>query len=212
MKGFSKVINIEEYLQLKNWVESQEKSKPEYTSPAQVFDFVEFHQKDRIQKILRQKAKARALSLIEILAALNKDYEAQMLVVANQRTRKEWQEEFNTDPYGQIEFDMRRLHRFAEALKEAILLKDSATLTEAAQEISKSTDPEILTTLEYIQTSDYTGFEAMKRVLSIGELKAEEYVEDFLELCEILKALKESHFVYAIAPLSALCLEEAIAV
>ena len=164
------------------------------------------------RKRVTARATERALLLLEGVAALARDYEAQMLCIANQMTREEWQEKHQCDPYAQIEFDMVRLGRMKEALEYALRQRGARTLKEACEMALSWRDEEVRSTLDYILSSDYYGFEAMRRLIFSAGFEGFHYTENLNDLYKLFRSIQENNFVYSIPVLSTLFLDQAVAV
>lgn len=208
-------ISLEQYQQLNHLlgleVESPEASPEVAEQCGRVISLEDFRQSRALEGGERSKAASRAKLWLKVLAGLVKDYEAQMLAIANERPSEDWKQETGHDPYEQIAFDMERLEAFLIQMNWALEEGGAATLGEAWEILSKSSDEVLLGTLEYLATSSYLGFEVMHQVCQLGSLEAGQYVELDGGSEQILFILEQNQFIYSIAPLRNLQGDEAIA-
>lgn len=173
-----------------------------------VISMDEFRKKSQAEELERSKASERTDQLLKVLKGICRDYEAHMLTIANQRPRKQWQEETGTDPYGQIQYDMDRLGNLIQALEFALEKKNACTLAEALEEVYGWGQEELTATIDYIFESDYFGFQAMARLFGVGEMEGGNYSENDALLSEIQEDLVDGEYVFSIEPITNLKVAE----
>jgi len=138
------------------------------------------------------------------------DYEVQMLKAASEMDRAAYQTEYQKDPIEQIQYDMHRLGEFAQALQSALEEKGARTLLEACDVLRKEANEELVDTLNYILVSDFFGFKVISSLIQVGVLQ-ETYQEDAPTCYRLWNELSNAGYEYSVAPIAALCFEEALA-
>ena len=204
-------IKIEDFQKLKDLVDANDTVEVETVS-AEIVDLGAFRSKTQTKKVRRAKAKVQALEMIKIVEGLVRDYEEQMVYVADQLDPQEWSEKYTTSAHDQIRDDMRRLHAFINALYVAVEIHGAATLTEACEMIRNSGNEELVMTLDYVMQSEYLGFEAIRKVLEAVYLNEENYFFNTQSLCQTWQQLSAAGFNHGIEPIASMCFQEALAI
>lgn len=208
-------ISLKQYQQLNHLLglelDSQETSPEAAAQCGRVISLEDFRQSRSLEHGERSKAASRAKLWLKVLAGLVKDYEAQMLAIANERPSEDWKQETGHDPYEQIAFDMERLETFLLQMNWALEAGGAVTLAEAWDMLSQSSDEVLMGTLDYLSSSSYLGFEVMHQVCKLAKLEAGHYAELEGSSEQILFILEQNQFIYAIAPLRNLEADEALA-
>ncbi|MFO1462533.1 MAG: hypothetical protein U1F66_02060 [bacterium] len=213
MKNLDKTISVEDFLKLQELAEVETvESQDSEDEAAEVVDLGAFRKKTQAKKARRAKAKVQAVEMIQVVAALVRDYEDQMMAVAHEIDAQEWAEQHQTSPFEQIREDMRRLYAFVNALNVAVEFEGAATLAEACELIGKGGNGELIATLDYIRNSEYLGFQAIARVLDAVYLHEEHYALNVQSLGETWQQLEKAGFQNAVEPLAAMCFHEAVAI
>lgn len=214
MNGANKVISIENYQRLRTLVDEvqlrAEAPQNRSEEAAGVISLIDYRKKNEAMEAEIQQAEVRAREMLRAIIGLARDYETQMVAVANQQNREEWQDAYEQDPYAQIQYDIYRLQRLCGALEYALDAEGIHTLSQAAAWIEQHAEEEIQYTLQYVQQSEYLGFQAISGLIQCGSLQEEGYLENSPWICEAYQAVVDEGFIYAVEPLGALCFADAV--
>lgn len=178
----------------------------------EVYDFQLFRNKAKARQSRFNRAKTRALSILNVIKALVQDYQLDMDRAALECDIEAYQKDYGYLPEVQIADDMRRLTELAECLDAALENKNVHTLMEACDLVRQTASEEVIATLNYILVSEYFGFKAISALVQSTRLNDESYFEDTMLYYQLWSAFEEQQFPNSVAATEHLCFEEAVAI